>query len=251
MNPAPSTGPAGDETRRSGATVARPAARGRATPLPARKTLGILHTSIALFETLNLLAKKYLQGTPIVNVVDDSLIGYAMTRGVDDSLRGRIRSYCLCAAEAGADVILSACSSVGEAIEAARPAVPVPILRIDEPMAEKAVRLGRRIGVFATAASTIGPTTRLLHAKADAAGRTIETTAQLCTDGFNLLLAGRTAEHDRLVTETVLAAAPKFDVVLFAQASMARLAPGIAAQIGCPLLTSPEFAMERLRSMLK
>lgn len=218
--------------------------------MPAPKTLAILHTSLALVEPLGALARQRLKGTRIVNVVDDSLIGYAMNQGVDEALRRRIRHYCLSAVEAGADVILSACSSVGEAIEAARPAVPVPMLRIDEPMAEKAVALGRRIGVFATAASTFGPTTRLLHAKASAAGRTIETTEQFCTDGFELLLAGKTAEHDRRVTETVIAAAKEFDVVLFAQASMSRLAPAIAAKIDRPLLTSPEFAMDRLKSML-
>lgn len=218
--------------------------------MPAPKTLAILHTSLALVELLDALARQRLKETRIVNVVDDSLIGYAMNQGVDEALRRRIRHYCLSAAEAGADVILSACSSVGEAIEAARPAVPVPMLRIDEPMAEKAVALGRRIGVFATAASTFAPTTRLLHAKAKAAGRTIETTEQFCTDGFELLLAGKTAEHDRLVTETVLAAAPRFDVVLFAQASMSRLAPAIAAKLDRPLLTSPGFAMDRLKLML-
>jgi Asp/Glu/hydantoin racemase len=218
---------------------------------PAPKTLGILHTSLALVEMLNGLARDRLKGTRIVNVVDDSLIVYAMRQGVDEPLLRRIRHYCLSAAEAGADVILSACSSVGEAIEAARPAVPVPILRIDEPMAEKAVGLGRRIGVFATAASTFGPTTRLLHSKAKAVGRTIETSEHDCTDAFELLLAGKTAEHDRLVTDTVLAAAGEFDVVLFAQASMSRLAPSIAARLGRPVLTSPGFAMDRLASMLR
>jgi len=169
---------------------------------------------------------------------------------VDAALRQRIKNYLLATADAGATVILSACSTMGEAVDAARGAVPVPILKIDEAMAEKAVTLGRRIGIFATASSTLGPTARLLQAKAKAAGRTIETSEQLCAGAFDLLLAGRIAEHDRLVTDIVLGAAPQFDVVLFAQASMSRLAPAIAPRLTRPLLTSPELAMERLKSLL-
>ncbi len=215
------------------------------------KTLGIVHTSFVLVELLNKLAKERLPGTPVINIVDDSLVGYAIDRGIDDPLRRRMKSYLNSAVEAGADVILSACSSVGETIETARGDVPVPILRIDEAMAEKAVSLGRRIGIFATAASTFGPTARLLHAKAKAVGVAIETSDHYCADGFKLLLAGQIAEHDQLLIETVLAAANQFDVVVFAQASMSRLAPVIAPQIDRPLLTSPALAMERLATLLR
>jgi hypothetical protein len=97
---------------------------------------------------------------------------------------------------------------------------------------------------------TFGPTARLLHAKAYAAGRTIETTDRYCADGFKLLLAGKVAEHDRMLTDFVLREAREFDVVLFAQASMSRLAPTIAPQLDRPLLTSPGPAMERLASLL-
>jgi Asp/Glu/hydantoin racemase len=219
--------------------------------MTAPKTLGIVHTSFVLVELLDTLARQRLPGVHVVNVVDDSLLGYALERGVDESLRRRMKGYLLSAADAGADVILSACSSVGETVDAARADVPVPVLKIDEAMAEKAVSLGRRIGIFATAASTFGPTSRLLLAKAKAAGVSIETSEKFCGGAFDLLLAGKIAEHDRLVTEAVLAAAPGFDVVLFAQASMSRLAPAIAPQLKQPLLTSPELAMQRLAEMLR
>jgi len=215
------------------------------------KTLGIVHTSFVLVEMLNKLAEQYLPGTAVINVVDDSLVGYAIDRGIDEYLHHRIKNYLIGAVDAGAEVILSACSSVGETVEAARADVSVPILRIDEPMAEMAVTLGRRIGIFATAASTFGPTTRLLHAKAKAAGTAIETSDQYCADGFKLLMAGKVAEHDKLLTDMVLKDAKKFDVVLFAQASMSRLAPFLAPQLDCPLLTSPALAMERLATMLR
>jgi len=40
--------------------------------------------------------------------------------------------------------------------------VGIPVVRVDEPMAEKAVQTGTRIGVAATLATTLKPTTELI-----------------------------------------------------------------------------------------
>ncbi len=214
-------------------------------------TLGIVHTSFALVELLNNLVKKDFPNWKIVNVVDDTLLSYAREQGVDDRLRQRMRNYFQSAADAGADLILNACSSVGETVDVARPTIGVPILKIDEAMAEQAVRAGRRIAVAATVATTLGPTCRLLQAKADEAGREVTLTPHLCEGGFDLLLAGKTAEHDALVGEAVQALARDHDAIVFAQASMSRLVPTLAAQISVPLLASPQLAMERLAQLAK
>lgn len=213
------------------------------------KTIGIVHTSFALVTLLNDLVKQRLPGWKIVNVVDDTLLTYARENGVDDRLQRRMRSYFLSAADAGADIILNACSSVGDTVDAARSSVPVPIVKIDEAMAEHAVRASGRLAVIATVASTLGPTCRLLRAKAAAAGREVQIREHLCDGAFDLLLASRTAEHDAVVTQAVIALAPEHDGIVFAQASMSRLEPALAAQVAVPLFSSPNLAMERLREV--
>jgi hypothetical protein len=215
-----------------------------------RKTLGIVHTSFALVDLLNGLARQRLPGVGLVNIVDDTLLVYAREHGIDERLRRRMLRCFEAAAAAGADLILNACSTVGETVDSARPHLATPILKIDDAMAEQAVSLGQRIGVFATVASTLGPTAGLLQAKAAAAGRTIEMEEHLCDGCFDLLLAGKTAEHDERVTRTVLAAAPRYDVLVFAQASMSRLAPVIAPQVKPPLLASPELALQQVAAAL-
>jgi Asp/Glu/hydantoin racemase len=213
-------------------------------------TLGIVHTSFALVEPLGALTKEMLPGVQVVNIVDDTLLAYAREHGVDERLTRRMGLYFRSAVEAGADVILNACSSVGETVDAARAKIEVPILKIDEPMAEQAVAAGRRIAVLATVASTLGPTCRLLEAKAQEAGVRVELTPRLCEGAFDLLLAGKTGEHDRMVAEAVREAARDHDVVLFAQASMARLVPQLEGAIGKPLLSSPALAMRRIAELL-
>jgi glutamate racemase len=212
--------------------------------------VGIVHTSFALVEPLKALAAEMLPGVRVVNIVDDTLLAYAREHGVDEKLTRRMCLFFQSAAEADADLILSACSTVGETVDAARPKIRVPILKIDEPMAEAAVASGRKIAVLATVASTLGPTCRLLEAKAAEAGARIELTPRLCEGAFDLLLAGRTEEHDRRVAEAVLEAEPNHDVILFAQASMARLVPALQGRIATPLLSSPAPAMRRIGEML-
>jgi Asp/Glu/hydantoin racemase len=212
--------------------------------------LAIVHTSFALIEMLGTLAREMLPGTEVVHIVDDTLLADAREHGVDERLTRRIGLYFQGAVEAGADVILNACSTVGETVDAARPQIPIPILKIDEPMAEAAVATGRRIAVLATVSSTLGPTCRLLEAKAREAGRAVELTPRLCEGAFELLQAGRAAGHDQRVTEAVGEAERDHDAIVFAQASMSRLVPELDGRVTRPLLASPRLALQRVAAML-
>lgn len=213
------------------------------------KKLGILHTSFALVAPLGELTRTMLPGVEVLNLVDDQLLAYARARGVDPFLTRRVCHYMLLAQEYGVDAILNACSSVGEAADVARSLVDVPIVKIDEPMAEQAVQRGERIGVLATVASTLGPTQRLIERTAARTGRTVQVEPALCDGAFDLLMAGQTERHDAMVMEHIAALRDRCDVVVLAQASMARLEPAVPAG-GTPVLTSPRLAMERLRELL-
>ena len=57
-------------------------------------------------------------------------------------------------------------------------------------------------------------------------------------------MAGDRPRHDRIVLENALGLAPQVDVLLLAQASMARLAEALSAEIGRPGLSSLRTAEE-------
>src|SRR5690554_6706776 len=131
--------------------------------------LAIIHTSFALVEPLNSLVKERLPDVDVINIVDDRLLDYAREHGVDKKLVHRMYRYFESAVLAGADIVLNACSSVGETVDVARCLIEVPILKIDEPMAREAVMRGRKIAVIGTVHSTLAPTCRLLESQAKAA----------------------------------------------------------------------------------
>ena len=131
-----------------------------------------VHTAMALVEPLNKLFKELLPEVKLNHIADDSLIQEGIANNaVTPAVRRRLLSYYTAAADAGADVVFNCCSSVGGVADVGDTVAPVKVFRIDGPMAEKAVREGKRIGVIATLPTTLGPTVELLQNKAREAGR--------------------------------------------------------------------------------
>lgn len=214
-------------------------------------TVFAIHTGFALVEPLKPLFAEMLPGVRIVNVVDDSLLADARAAGgLTPSVTRRIIGYGTLAESSGAAAIFNCCSSVGEAADLLAQAVAIPVVKIDDAMASEAVRLGRRIGVVGTVATTLAPTVRLIERKARKEGRDIEATAHLVDGAFDRLMSGDAAGHDAMVAETIRRVAAVSDVVVLAQGSMARLAPQLAGTLPVPLLTSPRLGVAQLRDML-
>ena len=61
---------------------------------------------------------------------------------------------------------------------------------------------------------------------------------------------GRRRDARRILLEALPALAAQVDLVLLAQASMARLAPSRLPDLGVPVLTSPQLAVRRLRNLI-
>ena len=164
----------------------------------------------------------------------------------------RVAGYLESAELAGADYIMVTCSSIGPAVEAAAKARGVPVLRVDQPMADKAVASGKRIGVIATLRTTLEPTADLISRRATAAGKEIELTSRLCEGAFEALMSGDPATHDVKVSATLKELSKQVDVIVLAQASMARVVETLKAEDKrVPILASPSIAMEYLAGLLK
>jgi Asp/Glu/hydantoin racemase len=140
---------------------------------------------------------------------------------------------------------------MGRAVEASRALVKAMVLRVDEPMAERAVAIGSRIGVIATLPSTLEPTAALIQARGPAAGRKVELTTEVVPGAFEAVISGNGAKHDELVGAALKALAKKVDVIVLAQASMARVVDALSpAEKPVPILSSPRSAVERLASLI-
>ena len=213
--------------------------------------LAIIHTTSATVDTMKALASEILPGSELVNFVDDSILPQLGQNGGDlTEVEERLVHYARFAEQVGADVILEACSSVGEVVARMQSAVSIPVVRIDESMAEQAVQRGTRLGVAATLQTTLQPTTRLLHAKAKQLGKQVEITPLLIEGAFQKLMAGDRDGHDNLLVETLQELAQSMEVVVLAQASMARVLPRLSAADREKVMVSPRLAMERVKHVI-
>ncbi len=218
------------------------------------KTLGLIHTSATLVPVFQALTDRYLadKKLKIFNISDDSLIKNTIERGMltPDTSR-RVINYVASAEEAGADYILVTCSSIGPAVEMAARLTKIPVLRIDQPMADHAVQMGKRIGVVATLPTTLEPTSDLVRRRAVVAGKEIELTARLCEGAFDALMGGKPEVHDEMVAAALKDLAHQVDVILLAQASMARVVSHLAEEDKkVPIISSPELAVRYLANLL-
>ncbi|GGO26044.1 aspartate/glutamate racemase family protein [Deinococcus humi] len=207
------------------------------------KTLALIHTTPVTVTTMKTLATEQAPGVRVIHLLDDSLLPDVIRAGhLTPEVTGRLRSYAGAAVSAGADAVMCCCSSVGDAVDALRAELPVPFLRIDGPMAEQAVRLGERVGVIATVASTLEPTARLIERAAELAGRPVEVERVLVDGAYDALMGGQPEQHDALVTGALQGLTGRVDVVVLAQASMARLIPSLPHTL-TPILSSPESGL--------
>jgi len=214
------------------------------------KTVFALHTSFALVQPLRPLFAELVSTVNIVNVVDDSLLSdVRVAGGLTPSVTRRILGYGLLAEASGANAIFNCCSSVGEAADLLARAVDIPVVKIDDRMTTEAVLQGSRIAVIATVATTLDPTSLLIETKASQQHKTVEVRRCLVQGAFDALMCGDASGHDRLVLSAIGRAASDCDVVVLAQASMARLMPQIG-NLPALVLSSPRSGIQALRDAL-
>jgi Asp/Glu/hydantoin racemase len=212
--------------------------------------IAVIHTASVTVETFKALFTELMPGAEVVNFMDDSILPQLRENGADVSaVEDRLLHYARFAEVLGADIILSACSSVGEVAAKMREQVHVPVVRVDDAMAEEAVRRGKTIGVAATLWTTLRPTMELIRAKA--AGNPIEIREQLVDSAFQRLSEGDREGHDSILAEALAELAMEVDVVVLAQASMARVVPRLPQVLQSKFLTSPRLAVERVKAELE
>jgi hypothetical protein len=78
----------------------------------------------------------------------------------------------------------------------------------------------------------------------------VDVVESLCEDAFAAVLSGDAETHDRLLADSLLRLRTSVDVVVLAQASMARVVPNLPGNGHAPILSSPELAVQRIRSLL-
>lgn len=214
-----------------------------------KRKVAFIHTSPA---AVGPLMQFYAEAAPefeITNLLDDGLLRLLAARDYDTA-RARLTDMVETAAETyGAEAAMITCSSVSKemATEIAE-RFALPVLKIDYPMARRAVLGGGRVGVAATFPPTLDPTRRLITEAAQEAGAQVEIVEEVAEGAYDALLSGDAERHDELLLDTVSRLEARgATVVVLAQVSMARVLPKLKGRVNVPVLSSLHTSLEAIR----
>jgi len=217
-----------------------------------KRSVAFIHTSPA---AVGPLMQFYAEAAPdleITNLLDDGLLRL-LAAGRGEDVRRRLEG--MLGAAAGTyrpELAMVTCSSVSkEMVESISAAFALPVLKIDYPMARRAVRAGRKIGVAATFPPTLAPTRRLLTEAAAEIGAAVEIVEDVTPEAYDALLSGDAARHDELLLDAVSRLGNRgVSAIVLAQVSMARVLPKLDGRVRVPVLSSLHTSLEAIRGAL-
>ncbi len=212
------------------------------------KSIALIHTVKSVANTFDEKVKNVLeQEVKIYNILDDYLALHPNEVGeFTKTNKQRLYNNLINAERTGADLIVVTCSTLTPIVEEIRPFISVPIIAIDDAMGRKAVTVGRKIMILATAESTIKPTLKKLMHEAEKLGSIIEFKTMVNKEAFDCLKSNDMKKHDELLKKQVQEISD-VDCIVLAQASMAHLEEEILEITRIPVLSSPKLCLEEIR----
>ena len=157
----------------------------------------------------------------IYNIMDDGLLEETrIYDGMTPAIASRMLNYAKAAEASGASGVLVTCTSVNQATKYIRPLLNIPILNIEEPVAELAVENGTRIGILGTLPTSPAAIGRVIREKAREMGKAVALEPVVVDGAFDVLCSGDVERHDAMVCEALEGLAKRVDVIAFAQISM-------------------------------
>jgi Asp/Glu/hydantoin racemase len=217
------------------------------------KKLGIIHAALITTRAVQKYIDEIIPEVEVVHWVDDTIqnTNFACPPGVIPQKNyAKFVQAALSQEEYGVDLILLACSTFNRAVEYARPMIKTPLLQIDRPMMDLAVRHGRRIGLLATVPTTVPASERLLRLAAQEAGSEITVELRLCSEAFQVLKAGDPEKHNEMLIQEIETLSGSVDAIVMAQVSMTALEPRLT-NTRVPVYNSGRTAFSKIREILE
>lgn len=205
--------------------------------------LTLLHTAESNIAVFDALWKELAPDIDVRHLVAEDILESARGSGYSASGFSRRVSEIYETLGSQFEFVLCTCSTIGEIAERESKRFPFPVLRVDRPMAERALQIGTRIAVLATLISTLEPTRDLLKNVAHRTHASVQITDVLIPGAWPLMESGNVAAYAEAIAAEIDIAARSNDVIVLAQASMA-VAAELRPNCPVPVLSSPRMGFE-------
>ena len=218
------------------------------------KRIACIDTVYGVIDSFNKQLREGIPGDFLIHTLYDDFLATDAAPGQSGKFTAinhqRLRLDLQAQALTGADVIVVTCSTLSPSVRLLRGEFNVPIVAIDDAMVNEAVAAGTKIGMLATAQSTVEPSASAIRAAAAAIGKEIDLKVVYNEQAILAFKAGDQATHDRLVLEMAQQLKDR-DVIVLAQASTAYMEKPVQEYTGVRTLSSPERCIAQLRRILE
>ena len=230
------------------------------------KRLGLLNGSSWITPWANYFGRRFVPGAHLINVGNEAVqINFmeAHARGLPTPPQSNIDAFVRYArdlAELGhVHAILITCSTMNRSfpavVEAMQP-YAIPVIQIDRPMMESAVRHGGTTLVIATHGPTVASTQTLLRETADELKTTIAFAGDTVEAAWHRLAEGNVQGHNEILAKVIREhqKSGTIDSVVLAQLSMTVFLltyPDPLREFGIPVFTSGQCGFERVAEVFK
>lgn len=204
----------------------------------------LFHGIPGVIPTFDALTRQLLPGVTALHVLHQELFWELCANGgLTESILSRFCAVMRFAEQHGAALVLVTGSTFSPAVDEARKSAAIPILKVDEVMAEEAVQKGERLGLLATEEATLRPSEQILLETAANAGKRVSVAATICPGARALYDDGDTQAHDAIIADQIDKLNGKVDAIILAQASMYGAYQIKKGNTQTPLFASPELAV--------
>lgn len=213
--------------------------------------IGLIHAVMVAMDPIEQAFLEHWPETERLNLLDDRLSpDRAKDADLTAEMTERIGALADYAHMAEADGILFTCSAFGPAIERAAARLPVPVLKPNEAMFDRALEQGDRIGMVATFQPSIATMEAEFAEACERAGRSRASLRTVLASGaIEALKAGDAETHNRAVAESASGLAD-CDAIMLAHFSTSRARQAVQEQLSVPVLTAPDAAVLALKARL-
>lgn len=203
---------------------------------------------VAIEPVAQVFREQWPQGR-ITHLLDDSLPSDLQAAGgITQAMKDRFVTLARYCESCGANAVLFTCSAFGTAIEAAKHAVKVPVLKPNEAMLEEALAAGSNLALITTFEPSIPSLKKEFEELASSRGIQLKLKTRTVPAALVALQKGHLSEHDSLVAAAA-AEMGHCDALVLGQFSLARAAAGIPKSPGRKVVTSPHSAVTRLKQI--
>jgi Asp/Glu/hydantoin racemase len=211
----------------------------------------LFHATLVAMDPVHIAMQKVWPQAQAVNILDESL---SLDRArepdlISEDLIRRVVALGRQAVTGGADGILITCSAFGPAIRQLADEVSIPVLMPNEAMFRAALSLGKKIGMVATFAPAIRTMEDEFREFAQEVGCSERLETVLAEGAIESLRQGDAADHNRRVAEAATGLSG-IDAVMLAHFSTTSAAEAVRGVVDIPVLTAPETAVERMRTLV-